>query len=49
MPTDSCVMVSGNVYPGTMLTVSEVSKRITSLCAHSRFVKDGADVRIKPL
>lgn len=49
MPTDSYIAISGNVYPGAFLTVSEVSKRITTMCAHSRFVKDGADVRIKPL
>lgn len=49
MPTDSYISASGNVYPGAFLTINEVSKRISTLCAHSRFVKDGADIRIKPL
>lgn len=49
MPMDSYVAISGNVYPGAFLSINEVSKRITTMCAHSRFVRDGADVRIKPL
>lgn len=48
-PADSYVAVSGNVYPGTMITINDVQKRITSVCTHSKFVADGADVRIKPL
>ncbi|MDO4188790.1 MAG: FapA family protein [Lachnospiraceae bacterium] len=48
-PMDSYIAVSGNVYPGAMMTVNDVQKRITTMCAHSRFVADGADVRIKPL
>lgn len=49
MPTESYVAVSGNVFPGTMLTINEVSTTIKTTCTHSRFVRDGADVRIKPL
>ena len=48
-PTDSYIAVSGNVYPGAMFTINDIQKRITTLCAHSRFVAEGADVRIKPL
>lgn len=48
-PVDSYIAVSGNVYPGAMFTINDVQKRITSLCAHSRFVAEGADIRIKPL
>lgn len=49
MPTDSCIIVSGNVYPGAEFTINEVSQRITKACMHSRFVRDGADIRIKPI
>ena len=48
-PLDSYIAVSGNVYPGALFTINDVQRRITSLCAHSRFVAEGADVRIKPL
>jgi len=49
MPTDSSIVILGNIYPGAFLTINEVSKRITTLCARSRFVRDGADIRIKPI
>ena len=49
MPQDSYVAVSGNVYPGAFFTINEVSKRIETICSHSRFVREGADIRIKPL
>lgn len=49
MPTDSSITILGNVYPGAFLTINEVSKRITTLCARSRFVREGADIRIKPI
>lgn len=48
-PQDSYIAVSGNVYPGAMFTINDVQKRIDSLCTHSRFVAEGADIRIKPL
>ena len=48
-PMDSFIAVSGNVYPGAMMTINDVQKRITTLCAHSKFVAEGADIRIKPL
>lgn len=48
-PMDSYIAVSGDVFPGAMMTINDVQKRITSLCKHSRFVADGADIRIKPL
>ena len=49
MPVDSYIAVSGNVYPGAFFTINEVSKRIATLTAHSRFVRDGADIRITAL
>lgn len=48
-PTDSYIAVSGNVYPGALFTINDVQSRISSVCMHSRFVAEGADVRIKPL
>lgn len=49
MPMDSAVIVTGNVYPGTFMTINEVSKRIATLTTHSRFVSEGADIRIKAI
>lgn len=44
--TDSCVLVSEIMHPGTKLTINEVSKTITKPSQHSRFIRDGADIRI---
>lgn len=46
---ESAIFVSQFVYPGTKFTISEVSQVISSTCQHSRFVREGADIRIKPL
>lgn len=45
--SESFVAVSGFLYPGTKLTISEVSQTMTKPCQHSRFVREGADIRIK--
>lgn len=47
--SESTVSVQKNIYPGTKLTISEVSQVITKEAQHSKFVRDGADLRIKPL
>lgn len=44
---ESCVKVEGFAYPGTKITINETSTTLTKSAQHSRFVKDGADVRIK--
>lgn len=46
---DPYVAVSQYLYPGTKLTISEVSQVMTKTCQHSRFVREGADIRIKAL
>ncbi len=48
-PTNSAVLVSGVLYGGTKLTINEVSQVIQRPAQHSRFVRDGADIRIKAL
>lgn len=45
--TDSSIRVSDFVYPGTKITISDVSTVLKSPAQHSRFVKEGADIRIK--
>lgn len=45
--SDSSVIVREFLYPGTRLTINEVSQLMTKTCQHSRFVRDGADIRIK--
>lgn len=47
--TDSVVKVSGCAYPGTKITINEVNMQLKAPAQRSRFVKDGADVRIKAL
>lgn len=49
MPTDSSIIVTGKTYPGAFFTINEVSKRMESEYSHSRFVRDGADIRIAPI
>ena len=46
---ESCVKVEGIAYPGTKITISETTTTLTTAAQHSRFVKDGADVRIRGL
>lgn len=47
--TEACVKVSEFAYPGTKLTISETTTTLTKPVQHSRFVRDGADVRVKGL
>lgn len=46
---ESCVKVEGFAYPGTKITISETSTTLTKPTQHCRFVKDGADIRVKGL
>ena len=47
--TESVVKVSDCAYPGTKITISEVYMQLKAPAQHSRFVKEGADIRIKAL
>ena len=47
--TDSVVKVSDCAYPGTRITISEVYMQLKAPAQRARFVKEGADVRIKAL
>ena len=47
--TESVVKVSECAYPGTKITISEVYNQLKSPAQRARFVKDGADIRIKAL
>ena len=47
--TESVVKVSDYAYPGTKITISEVFTQLKAPAQRSRFVKDGADVRITAL
>ncbi|MCR4739654.1 MAG: FapA family protein [Lachnospiraceae bacterium] len=43
------VKVSGDCFPGTVIVISDVRKEIKTLTQRTRFQREGADVRIKPL
>ena len=45
----SCVKVEGYAYPGTKITINETSLVLTKPVQHGRFVRDGADIRVKGL
>ena len=47
--TESVVRVSDCAYPGTRITISEVYTNLKTPAVRSRFVKEGADIRIKAL
>lgn len=47
--TDSIVRVSEYAYPGTKITINDISLYINTPTQHCRFVKEGADIRVKPL
>lgn len=47
--TESVVKVSEYAYQGTKITISDISMYINTPAQHCRFVKDGADIRVKPL
>ena len=46
---ESCVKVEGFAYPGTKITISDTTTILTKPVQHSKFVRDGADVRIRGL
>lgn len=47
--TEAVVKVSECAYPGTKITISEVYTQLKAPAQHARFVKEGADIRIKAL
>lgn len=47
--TEAIVKVSEFAYPGTKITISDISLYINTPTQHCRFVKEGADIRVKPL
>ena len=46
---DPVIIVQGEVYPGTKITVSDVSMFVKSEISYCRFVREMGDVRMKPL
>ncbi|MCR5508584.1 MAG: FapA family protein [Lachnospiraceae bacterium] len=46
---ESVVKVSDCAYPGTRITISEVYTQLKTPAQRARFVKEGADIRIKGL
>jgi len=46
---ESIIKVSQQVFPGTKFTIGDAILNVTTPISHSRFVKEGADVRIKAL
>lgn len=44
---DSMILVSQIVNPGTRLTIGDATMNVSSPISRSRFVKEGADIRIK--
>ena len=46
---ESCVKVESYAYPGTKITINETTTVLTKPVQHGRFVKEGADVRVKGL
>ena len=49
MPVESVVKVSDFAYPGTKITISGVYTVLSKPTQHARFVRDGADIRVKAL
>ncbi|MBR2274766.1 MAG: DUF342 domain-containing protein, partial [Lachnospiraceae bacterium] len=43
------IKVSGVAYPGTVIVIQNATKELHTETQHSRFVREGADVRIKAL
>lgn len=46
---NACIKVTGMIYPGAYIAISDVSLTIKSLDQYCRFVKEGGEVRRKPL
>ncbi len=49
MTSDAIVKVQEFAYSGTAIKISDISLNLSSNAQHCRFVKEGADIRIKPL
>ncbi|MBR6452429.1 MAG: DUF342 domain-containing protein [Lachnospiraceae bacterium] len=49
MTSDAVVKVQEFAYTGTMIKINDVSLNLSSNAQHCRFVKEGADIRIKGL
>lgn len=47
--SSAIVKVSGFAYAGTKITISDISLYITDTQEHCRFVKEGADIKMRPL
>lgn len=48
-PAESVIKVSQFAYPGTKLSINDVTITLSKSVQHTRFVKEGADIRIKAL
>lgn len=46
---ESAIKVSQIAYPGTKLTIGDVTMTLSKPVSHTRFVREGADIRIKAL
>lgn len=46
---EACVKVTDFAYPGSKITVNEATTTLSKPVQHGRFVRDGADVRVKGL
>ena len=49
MDVNACIKVTSMVYPGATISISDVSMTIKSRDQYCRFVKEGGEVRRKPL
>ena len=47
--TDGRIVAENMVYPGVEMTISSVTSHIHTETHHSTFVRDGADIRIRPI
>lgn len=46
---ESVIKVSQIAYPGTKLTIGDISLTLTTQTSHSRFVKEAGEIRVKAL
>lgn len=49
LDANACIKVTGMIYPGTNIAISDVSLTVKSLDQYCRFEKEGGEVRRKPL
>ena len=43
---NACILVEKTVYPGTKVTIKDMSRNFQEKLSHCRLIRDGADVRI---